>query len=255
MEVSIANFDPRRIAAALLKRAGGFLVPSTCLTCERHVEPQGGCCAQCWSSLRFIAPPLCPVMGTPFHVDMGEGMLSAEAIANPPPFEQLRAVLLYDETARRLVSLLKYSDRTDLAPWMARWMAVAGKELIAKSDLIVPVPLHRHRLLQRRYNQAAELARHVARAGEVAFVPQAMIRTKKTKQQVGLTQSERERNLSGAFQVPDAFRMDVKSRRILLIDDVYTTGATARAAVRSLKRAGAKEVRVLVFAKVETHLL
>jgi ComF family protein len=186
---------------------------------------------------------------------MGEGILSAEAIASPPPFEQLRAVLLYDETARRLVSLLKYSDRTDLAPWMARWMAVAGKELIAKSDLIVPVPLHRHRLLQRRYNQAAELARHVARAGEVAFVPQAMIRTKKTKQQVGLTQSERERNLSGAFQVPDAFRMDVKSRRILLIDDVYTTGATARAAVRSLKRAGAKEVRVLVFAKVETHLL
>ena len=230
------------------------LVPPTCLICDRLVEREGGCCAACWNELHFIAPPFCPVMGTPFVFDPGSGLLSAEAIATPPPFEKLRAALVYNQQARRLVSLLKYSDRTDLAPWMARWMYDAANTLIGDCDVVVPVPLHRTRIVSRRFNQSAELARHIASVSGVKFAPEYLVRHKRTTQQVGLSRNQREQNLAGAFVVPEEHRADVNSARILLIDDVYTTGATVRAATRSLKRAGAHTVLVLVFAKVDHHL-
>jgi len=142
------------------ERLSTLLVPSTCLTCERFVTRQGGCCAQCWRQLRFIRNPYCPVMGSPFSVDMGADFLCAEAIADPPPFDRLRAVMLYDKLARRLVSSLKYADRTDLVPALAEWMKVAGQPLLEEAEMIVPVPLHPARLRERRFNQSADLARH-----------------------------------------------------------------------------------------------
>ncbi len=191
-------------------------------------------------------------MGSPFSVNLGEGMLSAEAIADPPPFARLRAVMVYDDLALKLVSSLKYSDRTDLAPWMARWMVTAGQALLDDADAIVPVPLHSARLRQRRFNQSAELGRHMAKYRDISFLPVSMVRRRKTRQQVGLTQSERQRNVSGAFVVPEEKKIDIAGKRICLIDDVYTTGATIKAATRALKRAGATDVDVVVFAKVET---
>lgn len=193
-------------------------------------------------------------MGKPHQIDMGESMLCAEAIADPPPFERLRAVVLYDRLARRLVSSLKYGDRTDLGPWLANWMFAAGRDVINDADLIVPVPLHRRRLFSRRFNQSAELGRHLSKLSGVAFMPSVLIRKKNTVQQVGLTQSQRDRNLSGAFIASEGRKIDLKGRRVLLVDDVYTTGATAKAATRALLRGGASHVDVLVFAKVETDL-
>lgn len=230
-----------------------LLVPSTCLTCDRFVDKQGGCCPQCWNSLRFITKPLCRVMGSPFSIDMGDGFLSAEAISNPPPFEKLRAVLIYDELARKLVSSIKYSDRTDLLRWVANWMDVSGQELISDADMIMPVPLHASRLRSRRFNQAAELAHRLARLNNKEFMPEILVRKKSTRQQVGLSETERARNVSGAFIVPQEMKINLKGKRVLLIDDVYTTGATAKAATRALKRGGASQINVLVFAKVETH--
>ena len=229
------------------------LVPPTCLTCDRLVVEQGGCCAHCWNELHFIQPPICPVMGTPFSVDLGDGIQSLEAIADPPPFERLRAAVLYGKRARQLVTQLKFSDRTDLAPWMADWMRVAGKELLEASDVIVPVPLHFNRLLQRRYNQSAELARNIGKHGGLAVEPQVLVRRRRTKQQTGLSESQRQRNVAGAFWVPDEQRIALDGKRVLLVDDVYTTGATTKAATRALLRAKAKQVNVLVFAKVEIH--
>ncbi len=230
------------------------LVPPTCLTCDRTVIRQGGCCAECWNELHFIHAPICPVMGTPFPVDMGEEVQSLEAISEPPPFEHLRAAVLYGKRARQLVTQLKFSDRTDLAPWMARWMEVAGKELLETSDVVVPVPLHFYRLLGRRYNQSAELARNICRndrnKGPV-FCPDVLTRRRKTEQQTGLTESQRQRNVAGAFVVPDEQLITIQGKRVLLVDDVYTTGATAKAATRALLRAKAECVKVLVFAKVE----
>ena len=231
-----------------------LLVPSTCLTCDKFVDVQGGCCPQCWSQLRFVTKPLCPIMGSPFSIDMGDDFLSAEAIANPPPFDKLRTVLVYDDLARKLVSSIKYSDRADLLRWVANWMNVAGREIIDEVDAIIPVPLHSTRLRQRRFNQAGELAKILAKLNGKEFLPGCIIRKKPTRQQVGLNESERARNVSGAFIVSDEMKIHLKGKRVLLIDDVYTTGATAKAATRALKRVGSAHINVLVFAKVETYL-
>jgi ComF family protein len=184
-------------------------------------------------------------MGTPFSHDMGEGFLSAEAIANPPPFQRARAAVSYDGVARRMVQGLKYHDRTDLARWMAGWMARAGAELLADADIVVPVPLHR-----RRFNQSAELARALARRSGKPFEPAALVRVKVTRQQVGLGLREREDNVRGAFRVPPEADIKVRGRRVLVVDDVYTTGATVSAVARALKRGGATAVDVLTFARV-----
>jgi ComF family protein len=234
--------------------AAGFgvrlLFPPLCAGCRRIVTEPGTLCGECWPQVRFLERPWCEVMGTPFSHDMGEGFLSAEAIANPPPFERARAAVSYSGVARRMVQGLKYSDRTDLAPWMARWMARAGTELLADADVIVPVPLHRRRFLRRRFNQSAELARVLARRSGRPFEPTALARVKVTRQQVGLGLSERQENVRGAFRVPPEAEIKVRGRRALVVDDVYTTGATVAAAARALKRGGAAEVDVLTFARV-----
>ncbi|MEM9279641.1 MAG: ComF family protein [Pseudomonadota bacterium] len=237
---------------AISRSISNVLVPNSCLLCDVHLARHGGCCPSCWSDLAFIQAPVCPVMGTPFSVDMGDNFLSAEAIANPPPFDRLRAVLSYDEQARRLVSLIKYSDRTDLVPWISKWMWVAGKQLIDDADVVLPVPLHPSRLRKRRFNQAGEMARCLGKIGNLEYNSGILHRRKATRQQVGLTEKEREKNVAGAFVVPEANRVHLKGKRVLLIDDVYTTGATVKAATRALKRGGASNIDVLVFSKVET---
>ena len=253
MEISSKTFDVVKKLRNLASQVPELLVPSTCLTCDRFVDCQGGCCPQCWGQLRFVTKPHCPVMGSPFSIDMGDGFLSAEAIANPPPFDKLRTVLLYDDLARKLVSSIKYSDRADLLRWVANWMNVSGQEIIDETDAIIPVPLHPSRLRKRRFNQAGELGHRLAKLNGKEFLPEILIRRKPTRQQVGLSESERARNVSGAFAVPQEMKINLKEKRILLIDDVYTTGATAKAATRALKRGGASQINVLVFAKVETH--
>lgn len=188
-------------------------------------------------------------MGTPFSHDMGEGFLSAEAIANPPPFERARAAVAYSGVARDMVRGLKYNDRTDLAPWMARWMVRAGADLVADADVIVPVPLHWRRFLSRRFNQSAELARAVSELSGVRFEPTTIKRVKKTRQQVGLTSMQREDNVRAAFRVAPDTEIKVRGQRVLVVDDVYTTGATVSAVTKALSKAGAT-VDVLTFARV-----
>lgn len=236
-----------RAAAAVPMRV---LFPPVCLGCRSRVAASGTLCGACWPKLRFLERPWCAVMGTPFAHEMGEGFLSAEAIAAPPPFERARAAVVYSGIARRMVQGLKYNDRTDLAPWMAGWMLRAGAELVDRADVVVPVPLHWRRFLWRRFNQSAELARAVAKRSGLRFEPLALERRKATRQQVGLGGREREDNVRGAFRVPPQAEMAVRGRRVLLVDDVYTTGATVSAATRALKRGGAKAVDVLTFARV-----
>jgi ComF family protein len=202
----------------------------------------------------FIERPFCERLGTPFAQDLGDGLLSPAAIAEPPVFERARAVALYEEgPVRKLVQQLKYADRLDLAPPMARWMARAGRELLSDADLLVPVPLYRWRLFTRRFNQAAVLARGVAELSGVAFDPMALVRVKATRPQVGLTRTQRAENVQGAFKVLPTDRIRVEGRKIVLVDDVLTSGATLNAAARVLIRAGAVRVDALVFARVMTH--
>ncbi|MEA1834521.1 ComF family protein [Methylobacterium durans] len=236
---------------SLLRHALGLVYPPTCAACGAATADPGALCPTCWTGLRLIEAPYCPRYGTPFALDLGIGpLLSPRAIAEPPVFGRGRAVALYDGTAREIVHRLKYEDRLDLAVPMARMMAARGRELLAEADCVVPVPLHRWRLFRRRFNQAALLARPIARSSGLPFEPGALKRVRATRSQVGLSRAGRAANLQGAFRVPEAGRPRLQGRRVLLVDDVTTTGATANAAARALLRGGATAVDLLTFALV-----
>ena len=249
--VSVLGAGLRRLARGAL----ALVYPPTCAGCGGATMDAGALCPSCWGSLRLIAPPLCPRYGTPFAVDFGGApLLSPRAISDPPAFERGRAVALYDDVARRLVHRLKYEDRHDLAGPMARMMAASGAALLAEADCVVPVPLHRLRLWRRRFNQAALLARPIARAAGLPFETRLLVRAKATRSQVGLSRAGRAENLQGAFRVPPSARARLQGRRVLLVDDVTTTGATANAAARALLRGGAACVDLLTFALVADPL-
>lgn len=245
-----ARVGVRRSLRLGARLGADILFPAVCAGCRSHVSQPGTLCPACWSQLRFIEKPYCPVLGIPFAHDFGDNFMSAEAIADPPPFRRLRSAVLHRGAAQRMAVALKFHDRTDLAPWMARWMQRAGRELLDDCDVVVPVPLHRWRFLHRRFNQSAELARALAQLENKPFTPQALRRIRRTERQIGLGVKERRRNVDGAFRVPKEEEIHVRGRRVLLVDDVYTTGSTVKAATRALLRGGAKSVDVLTFSRV-----
>lgn len=187
----------------------------------------------------------------PYDASLGQGpMISAAAAADPPPYDRARAVAAHSGAMRSLVHALKFQDRHDVRHLLGRWLVEAGRDLIADADVIVPVPLARRRLLARHFNQAALLAREVATRTGVRFEPMALVRTRATESQVGLSRKERQRNVAGAFSVPKRRAAQVAGRKILLIDDVITTGSTVAACARVLRRGGAERVDVLALALV-----
>lgn len=243
----------RRLATGA-RRLGGVLLdliyPPVCLSCDEPTAMPDGLCARCFSALRPITAPLCPRLGLPFDADPGPGALSAEAIADPPPFDRARAALIYNDVAGSIVARLKYGDRPELARFCARLMAGAGHELWAGAPVLVPIPLHPARQRQRRYNQSAELAQALGQLTGLAVDPGLLRRSRNTRQQVGLSGVGRQRNVAGAFAVHPELLLRAGGRRIILVDDVYTTGATTKAAARSLLKAGVAAVDVVSFARV-----
>src|SRR3954469_21744522 len=243
----------RKLMSHAAQLALDIALPTLCVACREPVHGEG-VCAQCWAKLSFIAPPLCPRLGIPFVYDPGPGLLSMEAISDPPAYGRARAAVHYDDVARTLVHALKYQDRTDLAPAMGRWMAHAGRELIGEADVLVPVPLHWRRGWSRRYNQSGALARVIERQTGVKLVSEALRRVRPTQQQIGLSRAQRASNVQGAFKVSADRSAEIAGRRVVLIDDVLTSGATTDACARALLRAKAAQVDVLVFARVvDTH--
>ena len=208
--------------------------------------------------MRFIERPFCERLGTPFEADLAAGE-SGRAIspaahgrsAGFPPRARRRA--LRGRPRPPLVHRLKYGDRGELAAPMGRWMARAGAELLDDADLLIPIPLHWPRLARRRFNQSAALAEAVEALSAFPWKPNCLIRVKPTPPQVGLTRRLRAKNMQGAFRGPGGRRIEVEGRRMVLVDDVMTSGATLNAAARVLLRAGAERVDALVFARVVTE--
>jgi len=226
-----------------------LVLPPLCVACHDPLDRHNALCPRCWSGLRFIRAPLCNRLGIPLPYDAGDQPVSSTALRHPPLYDRARAALAFDGVARDLVHAFKYADRHEAVPLFTRWMSDAGRTLIAEADVIAPVPLHPWRLVRRRFNQSAVLAGRLARAHDKPLIL-GLARLRNTKQQVGLAFGERRANVEGAFRVsPERFAA-LAGRRVLLIDDVITTGATVEACALALKEAGASVVDVLAVARV-----
>jgi ComF family protein len=235
-----------RAAAAV----ADLLIPPLCLACRKPLAAHAAICAGCWSKIDFIRPPLCDRLGIPLPFDLGAPMVSAAAAADPPDYDRARAVGRFDGVMREMVHDLKFRDRHDARVLFGRWLAEAGAELLADADVILPVPLTRGRLLSRRFNQSAILAREVARITGKRYEPSLLLRTRRTLPQVGLSRQQRKENVAGAFAVGPGPQANLSGANIVLIDDVITTGATVGACARVLRRAGAARIDVLALAMV-----
>ena len=246
-----------------LRRAGRLIVdavlPPQCLSCGAATDAPGHLCATCWSGMVWLAAPLCVCCGAPFEFDAGANMspgagggeiLCGACLRRRPGFDRARAVFRYDERSRGLVLAFKHADRTHAAPAYGAWLARAGAALLTDADLVTPVPLHWTRLAWRRYNQAALLAHAVAAASAIPCIPDLVQRRRRTKSQGELGAAARRRNVRRAFQIHPARAPLAAGKRIVLIDDVFTTGATAEECAAALREAGAARVDVLTLARV-----
>jgi ComF family protein len=250
--MTIVSNLPARAGQTLWRRVLDAVLPPRCLKCGEVVasDAQGALCPACWQKLSFLGPPCCACCGQPFEFDLGPGALCGACIERPPAFDRARAVLRYDEASRDLILAFKHADRTSLAPAFGTWLNRAGAELLAESDLIVPVPLHWSRLFSRRYNQAALLAQALGHVSGKTVLPDLLIRRRATQKQGHLGRLARQRNVAGAFALNPRKASAAQGRNVLLVDDVVTTGATIANCAKVLRKGGAARIDVLAIARV-----
>lgn len=233
--------------------AGGALVdhlwPPLCPNCDTEIDAPG-LCPGCWDRVTFIGAPQCDVCGVPLPFGEPGHAVCADCTRARPPFERARAAFVYDADSRPMILAFKHVDRTDLAPVLTTLLRRPASPLLNDADFVVPVPLHWRRMLSRRYNQSALLAMRLAKGGQGRYLGDLLVRAKPTASQGGKSRSGRVRNVQGAFRVPERYRSRLRDKRVLLVDDVYTTGATVQACARALLRAGAGAVDVVTLARV-----
>jgi ComF family protein len=227
-----------------------FFLPRLCVFCEKGVggEAPAAVCPACEEAITWVASPLCPRCGRVFPVREGGDHLCGPCQTEPPPFDRARAAALYDEEgpSSRAIKRLKYGRRLEMLPVMHHWLKrLPCLELVREADLLAPVPLHKSRLRQRGFNQSLLLAQAFP---EAHLERELLTRVRPTPPQTGLTPKERRENVKGAFAVPRPEL--VKGKCVLLIDDVFTTGATVRECAKALRKAGARRVDVLTVARV-----
>jgi ComF family protein len=233
----------------MLKAALDFVFPPQCLHCDGHVPEHGTLCVACWQAVRFISDPVCACCGLPFPHDFGAEALCGDCLKERPQFSRARSVFCYDEHGKSLVLNLKYHDQLQMAPTLGTWLAKAGRDLVTASDVIVPVPLYYWRFVSRRYNQSALLSRVVSDASGVPWCGDALVRTRKTQPQAGLTRAQRLDNVRSAFRANPKHAPSLKGKTVLLVDDVMTTGATIAQCAHALIKGGAMSVNVLTLAR------
>jgi ComF family protein len=226
------------------------VLPPRCIVSGEIVAAQGTLSPAVWQTLKFITPPLCAACGYPFEFEAEENSLCAVCLADTPPFISARSALAYDDASRELILKFKHGDHLQAVPTLVGMMMRTGGEALASAEVIVPVPLHRWRLLRRRYNQAALLAWGLAREMGKVCLPDGLLRMRHTPSQGHLKAKDRAQNVKKAFAINPRHSSMIEGKTVLLVDDVFTTGATVRECTKTLLEAGAAEVHVLAVARV-----
>lgn len=239
----------RAVASAAFRILADTAFPPRCPSCRGNVAADGNFCAECFPKLRMISAPLCDICGIPFIIPVEAGTQCPHCLETLPKFDRARAVMVYDNISAPLITALKFHDQWTNVNRMVQMMLATGNSLLADTDAILPVPLHWRRLIGRKYNQSALLAYGLSKATNIPCVTDVLRRVRPTPPQMRLDRATRLRNVRRAFAVDAAAAAQIKGKTLLLVDDVVTTGATADACARVLKKAGAKEVRVLSLAR------
>jgi len=234
-----------------LKKIVEIFFPSHCLACEKIVSKEALFCSDCWPKLQFITDPKCKICSYPFEVEISHMQpLCSKCLMKKPSYDKSIVIFRYNRFIKKIIGNLKYRDQTFLAKKFAKILCEKIRNDIAAYDLIVATPLHQKRLRKRKFNQAVLLCRELLKFfPEKKFIPDFLVRVKNTKPQVELRKKEREKNLKRAFLVNKKYREEARGKKILLLDDVMTSGATVENCAKELKRRGAKEVVVLAIAK------
>lgn len=227
-----------------------LVLPPRCVVSGVEVDRQGMLAPDIWKGLRFISAPQCECCGLPFDYEVDEGTICAGCIENQPVFTSARSALVYDDGSRDLILRFKHADQMHSVVSFLPWLKTAGDEMLGGVDMLVPVPLHRWRLLKRRYNQAAVMAWALGRFANVPAIPDALLRVRPTPSQGHLKAKERAENVKKAFIVNERHKAGIASKNIVLIDDVLTTGATVNECAKALLDGGAARVDVLTLARV-----
>jgi ComF family protein len=231
----------------VLKKILEVIFPSHCISCSEIVSSDGLFCDQCFPKLEFISDPKCQICSYPFEVELKHlPPFCGTCLAKKPNYHKVLTIYRYNETIAKSLSALKYSDQTFLAKKFSRILFTNFKEEIANCDIICAVPLHKKRLKERKFNQAVLIAKNLSKD---KFIPDLLWRLVNTAAQVKLKKKEREKNLKKAFLVNKKYHKLIKGKKILLLDDVMTTGATVNNCAKTLKKFGAKEIIILTVAK------
>jgi len=252
-----ANIKIKKLASALgaisrnqTKMILDRLIPPYCPISGDVVSAPGQLSARGWASIQFIEAPYCTVCSLPFTVDHGEEIRCGFCLTDYHNFGTARCAVVYDDVSRPLIVSFKHGDRTELVPLLSGWLARVASDVIASKSILIPVPLHRQRLIARRFNQAALLASAAGKLTKTKVLLEAVERHRPTLPQKDLSTAGRQRNVSGAFRVASQYRSRIKGAHIVLVDDVMTTGATLSACARPILAAGAARVDALVLARV-----
>ncbi len=235
---------------SVLAQAIDIVLPPRCVITGGMVERQGMIAPEGWAGLDFIGNPFCASCGISFEFEVEDKTHCAECLKDSPVFASARSALKYNDRSRDLILGFKHSDKIHAVQAFVPWLKRVGAEMIGEADFLVPVPLHRWRLLSRRYNQAAVIAFALGKDIGVKCLPDGLARVRATKSQGHMAMKERADNVRKAFAFNPRYAAQVKGKTIVLVDDVYTTGATVQECTKVLLKAGAKRVHVLTLARV-----